>query len=75
MSRSYKKVAIIKDNNSFSKKLANKKFRRKSKNIDLEKNSEKLPIKSNEVINQYDVCDYKFRANKNDDYYNKFKRK
>jgi len=75
MSRSYKKVAIVKQGSKYHKKLSNKRFRKKSKSTNLEQNSEKLPKKPSEITNQYDVVDWIFRANKNDDYYNKFKRK
>ncbi len=57
MSRSYKKNAIIKDKNKLSQKLGNRKLRRKGKRIESE---ETMPSKKNEVINQYDVSDWKF---------------
>lgn len=59
MSRSVKKIGIYKDKPTFGKKLGNKKFRRKTKQK-IKNSEEELPIDKSEVINDYDVCDYKF---------------
>ena len=72
MSRSTKKNAIIKDVTKNKKQSANRKFRRVNKILLKE---EKELKKSEELTNQYDVCDWKFIANKNDRFFKKFKRK
>lgn len=51
MSRSYKKVPIIKDRNPYCKKCANKKVRKEE--IDDGSNYKK-------VYESYNICDYKF---------------
>lgn len=72
MSRSTKKNAIVKDVTKNKKQSANRKFRRVNKILLKE---EKELKKSEELTNQYDVCDWKFTANKNDRFFKKFKRK
>lgn len=72
MSRSTKKNAIIKDVTKNKKQSANRKFKRVNKILLKE---EKKLKKSEELTNQYDVCDWKFIANKNDRFFKKFKRK
>ena len=72
MSRSTKKNAIVKDVTKNKKQSANRKHRRVNK-ILLEEDKELK--KSEELTNQYDVCDWKFIANKNDRFFKKFKRK
>lgn len=62
MSRSYKKNAWVKDpSNSHMKKLAARKLRRivKTKLNNYTEESPPLPVMK-EIINQYEVCDYKF---------------
>lgn len=60
MSRSRKKVPIVKDRNPFYKKLSNKLIRKYNKVI-LRLNPEEILVPNkNEFVNQYDVCDYKF---------------
>ena len=63
MSRSYKKQAIVKDKNKFAQKQGNKKLRRRGKRIESE---ESMPKKKNEVVNQYDVTDWKIMEDVND---------
>lgn len=60
MSRSIKKP-IIKDKNQYSQKLGNRKMRTKTK-ILLKMRGEDaaLPIDKSELVNDYDVSDYKF---------------
>lgn len=72
MSKSIKKNAIIKDVTKNKKQSANRKFRRVNKILLRE---EKDLKKSEELTNKYDVCDWKFIANKNDGFFKKFKRK
>lgn len=73
MSRSYKKKSIIKNKPTFGKKLGNRKFRRKSKAKLKSGKTEELPLKKREIINDYDVCDWKFLiTQKTDDLYVKF---
>lgn len=59
MSRSYKKISIIKDHNKGSKQLSKQairnKVKQKLKSID---ENTVLPIEK-EVFNSYNVCDYK----------------
>lgn len=61
MSRSYKKNQIYKDYNKGSKKLSHRKFRRKSKQILDEE--DKLSFKQSEVMNPYDISDWKIICN------------
>jgi len=72
MSRSTKKNAIVKDVTKNKKQSANRKHRRVNKILLKE---DKELKKSEELTNQYDVCDWKFIANKNDRFCKKFKRK
>lgn len=61
MSRSYKKNPWIKDYNKGSKTLANKKFRRITKQkIKVMHEDTILPEDLNETGNPYDISDYKF---------------
>lgn len=79
MSRSYKKKAIIKDSGLGFKALGNRKLRRKSKQVTtLMKCTGKdcdhstcdyedpflLPYDKSEVVNDYNVCDWKFEVTK-----------
>ena len=64
MSRSFKKTPWYKGTDKYFKQLANKAFRRKVKQIDLESDPDMLPVKK-EVVNQYDVVDYKFLDSEN----------
>lgn len=65
MSRSYKKKAIIKDSGLGFKTLGNRKFRRKSKQkVKLNDPDSVLPVDKSEVVNDYDVCDWKFEVTK-----------
>lgn len=72
MSRSTKKNVIVKDVTKNKKQSANRKHRRVNKILLKE---DKELKKSEELTNQYDVCDWKFIANKNDRFFKKFKRK
>jgi hypothetical protein len=65
MSRSFKKNAIIKDKNRGAKQLAHQSVRTR---VRVELNSNKdydemlFPTrKGNEVVNQWDICDWKFK--------------
>lgn len=58
MSRSYKKNKIVKDKPTRGKRIGNKLFRRKSK-LDVKSDKEILLIDKSEVINDYDVSDYR----------------
>lgn len=71
MSRSFKKNSIIKDMNKSAKVLGNKLMRKKlSKNINFEEDDLILPIDKSEVVNDYDVTDYKFFIDqKTDEHY------
>ena len=79
MSRSYKKQSIIKDKPASGKRLGNKKFRRKTKqkaktikSIDWDSIEDPMlfPEDKSEVINDYDVCDWKSTiTDKTDNYY------
>lgn len=60
MSRSRKKHATIKDHPKNAKKEANRKFRSRSKQAI--KSGKEPPLKSSEVMNDYDVCDYVIHA-------------
>jgi hypothetical protein len=61
MSRSRKKVAIVKDNSTGYKKIGNRKFRRKTKNKLHNVDEDTIfPEDKSEVTNDYDVCDYKW---------------
>lgn len=60
MSRSIKKP-IIKDKNRYSQKLGNRKMRAKTKILLKTRGEESIfPIDKSEVVNDYDVSDYKF---------------
>lgn len=56
MSRSYKKIPCIKDHPKDAKKLANKNFRRKTKNLN-ENISNGMFYKK--YYDSYDICDWK----------------
>ena len=74
MSRSFKKNPIIKHTDHGYKKIANRKYRRKSKES-VQKGSEVAPI-MNEVIEPYDVQEGRSIIDKKDlTEYNKAKRK
>lgn len=76
MSRSRKKQAVYKDpSNTEGKKFANRKLRRKVKQS-IHNEDETMPL-LDEVMNQYDIIDFKFMADKKRDgeYYDKVKRK
>lgn len=63
MSRSRKKEPVYKDpSNTEGKKFANRKLRRKTK-ISLHKEDETMPL-LNEVMNAYDVVDFKIMGHK-----------
>lgn len=63
MSRSRKKQAVYKDpSNTDGKKFANRKLRRKVKQA-LQREDEDMPL-LDEVMNQYDVCDFKVFGDK-----------
>lgn len=65
MSRSVKKKPIIKDKPTSGKRLGNKMFRRKSKQkVKNITDDTILPKDKSEVINDYDVSDFKFSVNK-----------
>ncbi len=64
MSRSVKKVPIIKDKNRFAQKLGNRKFRAVNK-MRLKHGKEELLLNDkSEVIDDYDVSDWKVRFKK-----------
>lgn len=76
MSRSRKKQAVYKDpSNTQGKKFANRKLRRKVKQA-LHNEEDDMPL-LDEVMNQYDVVDFKIFGDKDRDgeYYDKMKRK
>jgi len=76
MSRSRKKEAVYKDpSNTRGKRFANRKFRRRI-NQAIHNEDETMPV-MDEVMNQYDLVDFKVRAKKSRDgeYYEKVKRK
>lgn len=61
MSRSKKKVGIYKSKATFGKKWGNRKFRRKSKQKAKKPDEDTMfPEDKSEVINDYDVCDWKW---------------
>lgn len=65
MSRSVKKKPIIKDKPTSGKRIGSKKFRRKSKQkVKRIDEDTILPEDKSEVINDYDVSDFKFHVNK-----------
>lgn len=72
MSRSTK-APVAKDSNKQRKQQANRRLRRVVK-IAVQTGQEILPNTS-EITNDYEVCDWKIMADKNDSYYEKFKRK
>ncbi len=63
MSNSFKKHKVIKDkSNSKGKKIGSRKFRRNVKNnlqVHIISEDTIFPKDKSEVINDYDVCDYK----------------
>lgn len=66
MSRSRKKEPIYKDpSNTKGKKIANRKLRRRVKQA-LHNDEDQMPL-LDEVMNAYDVIDFKFRADKERD--------
>ena len=73
MSRSRKKVSSIVDHPKDAKKINNRKFRRRSKTAIV--TDKELPIKNSEVMNDYDVSDYKFLYWPGEKDYKKNKRK
>ncbi len=58
MSRSYKKHGIIKDGGGYWKVKSNQIFRRRNK-VQLKTGQDFF--QRNELVNQWDICDYKFR--------------
>lgn len=73
MSRSWKKVSVVKDQNTYAKRMGNKLFRAKTKDS-LSKNQE-LPYDKSEVVDDWDIVDYKQYISKQDKHYEKNKRK
>jgi hypothetical protein len=66
MSRSRKKVPIIKDSsNSANKKTASRRARRVAK-VAVKKDKEIIPV-NKEVTNQYNVCDHFIMASNKED--------
>ena len=59
MSRSVRKP-VIKDKNKFSQKQGNKTFRGKTKQFIKMGKFEELPLDKSEIVNDYDVSDYKW---------------
>jgi hypothetical protein len=74
MSRS-RRQPVKKVGNSGMKKVSHRKFRKQVKQKIHENRLEELPEDQKEIVNQYDIVDWKFRATEEDDYYEKFKRK
>ena len=58
MSRSKKKLSILKDSGKGARIRGNRKFRRMSK-ITENTDTESLPVNRSESVNDYDVCDWK----------------
>ena len=69
MSRSTKKISIIKDKGDDT---YNKRFRRTNKTLI---KSGREPKEMREVVNSHYVCDYFMTFTPSDDYYNRAKRK
>lgn len=67
MSRSYRKTAILTDSDKQKKQAANRKHRRANK-VRVQQGKE--PVLMHELVNQYDVCDYKvvYEGWKSDNY-------
>lgn len=63
MSRSHKKFPCRKICLRHGKKIANKMFRNVCKDKMRHHNYDMLPTKSKEIINSYNVCDYKSISN------------
>ena len=72
MSRSYKKNVVYKDGGKKDKQLANRKIRRVNK---IRVTQEDTPLQSKELVNPYDVCDYKCWVYEENEDYEKIKRK
>jgi hypothetical protein len=67
MSRSRKKISVVKDQNTYAKRLGNKLFRAKVKDS-LSKGKE-LPYDKSEVVNDWDIVDwFSFTDEKHEDY-------
>ena len=60
MSRSRKKIAIIKDCNPFFKRLSNRLIRKSARDLTLQDPDSVLLPKKCEFVNPYNICDYKF---------------
>jgi hypothetical protein len=59
MSRSRKKIAIIKDRNPFFKRLNNRLIRKSGHGLTLQDPDSILLPKKYEFVNPYNICDYK----------------
>jgi hypothetical protein len=71
MSKSYKKHPIVKDKKP-KDNFYNKVFRRTNKVL---LNMDKELKLQDELVNQYDISDYRFIIDENDNNYNKYLRK
>lgn len=65
MSKS-KRQPIIKDKNKYFQKLGNRKMRNKVNQLLKKEEYDNLPEDKSELINDYDVSDYKFFIDKKD---------
>lgn len=73
MSRSRKKISVVKDQNTYAKRLGNKLFRAKVK--DSVSKGKELPYDKSEVVNDWDIVDWKTYTNRNHNDYKTNKRK
>ncbi|MEN6290619.1 MAG: hypothetical protein ABFD07_01205 [Methanobacterium sp.] len=74
MSKSFKKYPSGKSGEFVSKEQANRIFRRRNKQLPLE-DEETIFFKQNELVNSYDITDYKFTDYQNQERWKKLKRK
>jgi hypothetical protein len=74
MSRSVKKNVYVKDSNTFMKRLSHHRLRREVKRRIFRGDWDVMPV-AKELTNQWDVCDWRWYLSKDDDYYEKCRRK
>lgn len=74
MSRSYKKFPSHSDGNKQKKQIANRALRRRNNQLEID-NEDTIFLKPSEVVNDYDIIDYKFTDYSNNKEYIKYKRK
>lgn len=73
MSRSYKKFPSHSDGNKQKKQIANRALRHRNNQLEIDEDT--IFLNSSEVVNDYDIIDYKFTDYNDSEEYIKYKRK